>query len=380
MGVITLLESGFLYSDNFTDTGLSPVWDILPYDLSRVDKKDDRLVLKHGKEPIHVILSMLTNENECILDIKNSYVPTNGVDVGGIIVRGSSTESITVEEFYDPNTNETHSYPWVRIVRSFNNYSAYWSDDGSEWNLLGSSYFGNLTPKIGVYLGGDLGSDYELMEVRAFKRTNISVSNLTPGMVVNIVDENGDLLRSTKCLKLRDTVEINVADLPMPFKGRFQFAMQDGSLFDDDTFHDIYGGDKYQFNITPVMYYEHTDPLTNITAFKPLVPNIEEFMGYFGETHGITARVRMKVANPYAGTFKDTTVSVVEYLTEYHLNHVYLANDVGGNMGTTTKSLLIKTLNPNSESDFWIQMERGDITLQSANQLTFGLDVTTKFE
>lgn len=380
MGVITLLESGFLYRDDFTDQGLSPVWDILPYDLSRVDKKADKVLIKHGEEPIHIILSMLTNENECILDVNNTYVPSHSVDVGGIIVRGSSDESLTAEEYYDPDTNSVHSYPWVRIVRSFNNYSAYWSNDGCEWNLIGSSYFDNPSPKIGIYLGGELGSDYELLEVRAYKRTNITIGNLTPGMAVNIIDTDGTIMRSTKCLKLRDTVEINVSDLPMPFNGRFQFVMTDNSVFNDDTVYSIYGGDKYQFNVTPVIHFEYTDPISGTKEFKPLVPNIEEFMGYFGATHGITARVRMKITNPYAGTFKDTSIAVVKHLTDYHDSHVFIANDISGSMGTTAKSIIVKSVTPSSEVYFWIQMERGDIATQYSSQLTFGLDVITKFE
>lgn len=380
MGVISLLESGFLYSDNFTDEGLSPEWDILPYDLSRVDKRSDRLVLRHGDEPIHVILSMLTNEMECILDIKNAYVPINESDVGGIVIRGTSTENITLEEYYNIETNSVHSYPWIRVVRSFNNYSAYWSDDGSKWNLLGSSYFVNSTPKIGIYLGGDVGSEYELLEVRAFKKSNITVGNLCPGMVVSILNEDGEVLRSSKCLKLRDAVEINVADLAMPIKGMFKFTMADGTSYNDSTLYDIYGGDKYSFSITPVVYYESTDQVREEVLFKPLAPNIEEFMGYFGGSYGNTATVRMKANNPYLGVFKSTTLNVAEYKTDYHETHVYLALDDNGVAGEPRKSITLGDVATDSDVYFWVLMDRGDITTQLANQLTFGIDIVTKFE
>ena len=380
MGVITRLESGFLFSDNFTDTGIANEWDLFPYDLTRVEKKIDSVVLKHGSEPLHMILNMLTNEDECVLDVKNSYVPTTDGDVGGIVVIGATDERVCLEEYFDTTSNQTYSYPWIRLVKSYNNYSAFWSNDGHNWNLIGSSYLGSSAPKIGVFLGGDNGSDYELNEVLAYKSSKIKISNLTPGMEVSIFDENGTLLRSAKCLEFRDYVNINIGDLPMPFKGTFSFNMIDGSVFNDDSFYTIYGGDKFEFNITPVLYYEHTDELTGITSFKQLLPNIEEFMGYFGANHGITTRVRMKAVNPYAGNFTDTVITVVEYLTNYHLNHVYLGEDVNGSMGTTTKALIIKNIGVGDEYNFWVQMERGDITLQSANQLTFGLNVVTKFE
>lgn len=380
MGVITRLESGFLFSDNFTDTGLSNEWDLFPYDLTRVEKKTDSVVLKHGTEPLHMILTMLTNEDECVLDVKNSYIPTVEGDVGGIVVIGATDERVCLEEYFDTSSNQAYSYPWVRLVKSFNNYSAYWSEDGSGWNLIGSSYLGSLSPKIGIFIGGENGSDYEVQEVFAYKSSRIRVSNLSPGMEVNIHDEQGALVRSVKCLQFRDFVDINVSDLSMPFNGTFSFNMPDGTSFEDDTLYSICGGDKFTFNITPVLYYEHTDVLTGVKSFKQLLPNIEEFMGYFGANHGITARVRMKMVNPYAGTFKDTTLKVVQYLTNYHEHNVYLGEDVNGSMGNPTKALIVQSLGIGEEYDFWVQMERGNIALQSANQLTFGINVVTRFE
>lgn len=372
MALVSLKERGFIFEDDFS-TGISARWEITPNTPSRVVYGDTGLALKHGSSRIFMFLKELTSTKEFVLDMKNIYNPTVDGDVGGLIVYAGEDDFIALDEYFDLNKGTAESYPWVRIVRNYNYYYAYWSNNGIEWHNLGSNTLDQLSPKIGVFLEGVVGSDLFVEKIRVIKSTLVTVGNLHSGIKISIVGPDDTVYATEICRKQDTKVQFDVSDLPIPFQGKF--VIDTGvEVLEGSTFIDIFGGDFYHFEVSPDLIFHLGEEAIKLNN------GVEEFLGQFNQSSNEQV-CKVIVRNPLLGAFKNIKVSLAEYLGTDHWDRLIdIANDDGGVPGEWGDVVNIDELGPGVEKFMWAKLKREyDPTLYTST-VYFGLNVSAFYD
>lgn len=361
MSVLTKIESGYLFESDFT--GISTEWEI--NDFSRVSLADGLNIAK-GEETFFMFLSMLTNEKKFVLDVKNVYNPTQPNEMGGIVVYANEDNYICLEEYYDADKGTVMTYPWIRLVRDHNVYTGYWSDDGYNWNLVGVNDFGELSPKIGLFLEGSQ-FDMRVEYVRAFRSVNIDVLNPPKGEM-QLIGEGGTLSSMVPPTFI-SKISFPISSYGIPFKGKFRW--ENGEEFiETDYMRDIWGGDIFKFQISMDLYYYDG------TEYKRVDVNEEEFLGHLnsiGEGVSVDRNViKMKLKNTHKYDFKDVRVTTDEHggFTEYS-KYVALSVD---NL-VFTQEISLGNIKEHEEREFYLEIKRGTDYTLSVQEVLFALRV-----
>lgn len=383
MGVVRLVENGFIFKDEFNVPTLADEWELLPNDPSRYTIDGGALQLEHGDTPLYLFLEQLSTTEQFVMDVKNNYNPVVDGDVGGLIVYADNDNVIELEEYFDVVEGTTNSYPWLRLIRNYQSYSAYWSEDGVLWNFIGSWEFDRTTPKIGFYLRGNPEGAVPMIveEVRVFRRNKVTVDNLEAGVKVELHDEVGTVIDTKICRAEQSTVSFDMAGLPFPFKGNFAVTINDGNKFQIARAMDIHGGDLYKFEVMLDVYYVEFNEQGEPYELE-LYPNMERFLGYLKAGSSSIQNIKMIARNPFtSGTFYDVLYELVAHETEHYKTMVKIAPDVDGIPGTGSSNIMAFEVAPGGEFVFWIIMERasqseGD---RYSSQIKFGMRVSSEY-
>lgn len=361
MGVVTLQRQGLIYEDDFSSS-LDARWEAIPNDSSRYEVSGS-LRLIHGADPVFLFFDPLTAEKQFVLDIKNNYNPSEDGDFGGIAVYANDTDYILLEEYFDSVAGTTKSYPWLRLVRDYNTYTGYWSEDGSTWNLIDTQEFDRVSPKIGVFLMGAAGVDLIVERVRIFRSTRVQVDNLEAGAKVELKDAAGAVVDTKICRTGQSSVQLNTASLPQPFTGRVSVTGTNLTVYNSTYDFTLWGGDQYSFEVTLDLYF------LDDTVEKPLLKNIEEYLGYVNATPSRETQMILR-GN---GTFKNVTVDLEAYEGDDYQRLVDIAPDVSGAAGTYSKWLNLGTIT--NEARFWIKLSRETDPTRFKSDVHFGIKV-----
>lgn len=380
MGVAVLRKSGFIKEEHFNDTTLSTDWEVIPNDYSRISLTDvvGSLRLKHGTTTLYAFLSFLTDTDQFIMDIKNNYNPLTEGDVGGVVVYAGEDDALFLEELFDPIKGTIDSYPWIRLERDYNNYYAYWSIDGISWNLIGTHDFDRLAPKIGLFLDGSTGEYMDIDYLRITTGRYVTVENLTGGVIVKLIDSTGTEVDRKVCRTGSSKVSFDLKDKPIPFNGRFEISVDEGTTWFSSTseLHSMWGGDVYSFEITPIIYFYNEDT----SLWVQLDSSIEEFLGYLSPDNINYREIKMKAVNQMQGKFSNVTITLSQYNgTDQYLRLVSLANDAGGVAGTYNSSITISEIVAGGEVQFWLKCNRESDPTKFTTELFFGLDVAASY-
>ncbi|WMT39278.1 hypothetical protein RE628_17655 [Paenibacillus sp. D2_2] len=376
MGVTRLKESGRIYEDDFNNPSLDPKWEVLPDDSTRYEVSGGNLVLKHGAPTLYMFLKPLTAEKAFVMDVKNSYNPDTEGCYGGIVVFIDEHNYMEIEEFLDTSlpTPLLKTYPWIRLVRDYNYYSAYWSDDGAVWNLIGSVELSG-TPKIGLYLRGDGDHPMVVEYIRINKGTNVTVDNLTKGTIVDLIDSNGMVIESRVCKNQETLVSFNLDKYPYPFLGNFGVGLTDGNRYQAMDTMKVYKGDHLYFEVTPDLYYKESNPDTGSYFDVLLMPNTDRFLGYLTAGGAAIQEVQMFAKNPMMmGDFKNVTFALTA-----GTDKVQLAPDVGGVPGVYSYSITAFKIEPGQSYKFWLRMAREESEDRYTSQVKFSLKMYSTY-
>ncbi|MEK4662834.1 hypothetical protein MHH93_13105 [Priestia sp. FSL H7-0729] len=376
MGVARLKESGRVYEDAFASSNLDSKWEVLPNDATRYEAGSGSLVLKHGQDPLYMFYKPLTDMKQFVMDVKNSYNPDTEGCYGGIIVLVDEHNYMEIEEFLDMSlpTPLLKTYPWIRLIRDYNYYTAYWSDDGMIWNIIGSVELVGA-PKIGLYLKGEGDHPMHIQYIRINKGTSIAVDNLTKGTVVDLIDQNGVVLESRVCRSEETVVHFNMDLYPYPFVGNFGIKLPDGNRFQAMDSIKVYKGDLMYFEVTPDLYYKESNPETGEDFDVLLYPNTDRFLGYLTAGGSATQEVRMFAKNPMiSGDFKNVTFALTS-----GTDKVQIAPDVEGIPGSFSYSITAFTILPGASYRFWLRMEREESQDRYASQVKFSLQMYSTY-
>ncbi|WFR60392.1 hypothetical protein P9222_17405 [Paenibacillus amylolyticus] len=376
MGVARLKESGRIYEDAFASASLDSKWEVLPNDATRYEAGSGSLVLKHGQDPLYMFYKPLTDMKQFVMDVKNNYNPDTEGCYGGIIVLVDEHNYMEIEEFLDVSlpTPLLKTYPWIRLIRDYNYYTAYWSDDGVMWNIIGSVELVGA-PKIGLYLKGEGDHPMHVQYIRINKGTSIAVDNLTKGTVVDLIDQNGAVLESRVCRPEETAVHFNMDPYAYPFEGNFGIRLPDGNRFQAIDSIKLYRGDLMYFEVTPDLYYKESNPETGEDFDVLLYPNTDRFLGYLTAGGSATQEVRMFAKNPMiSGDFKDVTFALTSGTDKVHI-----APDVEGVPGSFSYSITAFTILPGASYRFWLRMEREESQDRYASQVKFSLQMYSTY-
>lgn len=371
MGVVTKLKSGFIYESNFSGS-LDSNWETSPNDPSRLQIEEGNLRLKSGGTPFYLFFASLTNEKEFVIDVKNIYNPT-GDGVGGLIVYANQDDFIALEEYYDAEKGIVNTYPWIRVVRNHNTYSGYWSKDGKEWFLVGTHNFGNLTPKIGLFIDGE-GEDLIVEYVRIFRSPYITVLNPPPSTHLKLVGEEG-LLDAKVCLEHYPKLIFQVSRYGIPFEGKFVWD-DSGNTIESEVLREIWGGDEFRFQISLDLYYTNKD-----NEFVRIDANQEEFLGYLNSLQSSLGTVEYRdipitVRNPHQGNFKNVVISLVEYRGKDHYKRFAELSLDGKKF---SKEIIIGDVLSNSDKVFYLRIKRATDLDTAVSEVYFGLNISSGF-
>ncbi|MEK4527604.1 hypothetical protein CXK86_08845 [Paenibacillus sp. BGI2013] len=376
MGVARLKESGRIYEDAFVSSNLDSKWEVLPNDATRYEAGSGSLVLKHGQDPLYMFYKPLTDMKQFVMDVKNSYNPDTEGCYGGVIVFVDEHNYMEIEEFLDMSLPKPllKTYPWIRLIRDYNYYTAYWSDDGMIWNIIGSVELVGA-PKIGLYLKGEGDHPMHIQYIRINKGTSITVDNLTKGTVVDLIDQNGVVLESRVCRSEETVVHFNMDPYSYPFEGNFGIRLPDGNRFQAMDSIKLYRGDLMYFEVTPDLYYKESNPETGEDFDVLLYPNTDRFLGYLTAGGSATQEVRMFAKNPMiSGDFKNVTFALTS-----GTDKVQIAPDVEGIPGSFSYSITAFTILPGASYPFWLRMEREESQDRYASQVKFSLQMYSTY-
>lgn len=318
----------------------------------------------------------LTDMKQFVMDVKNNYNPDTEGCYGGVIVLVDEHNYMEIEEFLDVSlpTPLLKTYPWIRLIRDYNYYTAYWSDDGVFWNIIGSVELVGA-PKIGLYLKGEGDHPMYVQYIRINKGTSIAIDNLTKGTVVDLIDQNGVVLESRVCRSEETVVHFNMDPYPYPFEGNFGIRLPDGNRFQAMDSIKLYKGDLMYFEVTPDLYYKESNPETGEDFDVLLYPNTDRFLGYLTAGGSATQEVRMFAKNPMiSGDFKNVTFALTS-----GTDKVQIAPDVEGVPGSFSYSITAFTILPGASYRFWLRMEREESQDRYASQVKFSLQMYSTY-
>lgn len=368
MSVVTKVKSGFIYESDFSS--LSSQWEVS--DLNRIELGNG-LLIKGGENTFYMYFNQLTTEKQFVIDVKNVYNPKSEENRGGILVYADENLFIALEEYYDSLKGTAETYPWLRLVRDYNVYSGYWSEDGKQWELVGTHDFGELSPKIGIFLSGK-DEDMLIEYIRIFRSPYITIHNPPPRSKIQLVGQDG-VLKSMICPVHYPKVVFPVSSFGVPFDGRFRWESEDGHYEETEFFRDLWGGDEFKFQISLDLYYKVGG------EFKRVETNEEEFLGHvntFNKEGVYKRKILMKVKNPHHTRFYNVEIGLDKYkdFSDYE-KYVGISLDEDGEYG---QKIVLGTVEPQSERYFWLELKRAEEVSTGISEVYFSLKIDSNVD
>ena len=346
MPLINKLSSGRIYSDEFTSVDVNPIWQVSPTDPSRYSLTDREgyLRLKHGDAPLYLLMDM--PNKDFVFEIKNDYLPTQVGDSAGIVVYRDASSRIELLEYFDSRTR-TVAYTHMRVQRKGEVYTGYGSeDDGRTWKIIGSGTAQGMT-KIGLVINGLQATgvkDFDVDYVKVFEDNKFIVGNLSPGMKVELLDENNNLLDSRVCPTEQDHIYIETVTLPSELKGRIRIS-EGGEIIETSDLMTIWGGDVFWYGL-----------IVEVLRNGDLLPkDTETPLGHM--INGLIEAI-VSVRNPGSDPLPNVKVSRSKYFDHRGHEWVKLAEDIGGFPGDYKDEVFIGTIFPGEEYKIWIKITK----------------------
>jgi hypothetical protein len=349
MPLISRLSTGRIYHDSFDDTVLNPIWQVSPTDPTRYDinnEKAGHLRMKHGDVPLYMLMDM-PNLPDFVFEIENDYTPTVVGDSGGIIVYRDIEARIELLEYYDSALNASNTWGQMRMVRHNDVYTGYGSNDGGKtWSIIGTGTAEAMS-KIGLVVNyKDITGSvpFDVGSVKVFKDSKFLVSNLTPGHIVELLDNAGVVKQTVQCQPETDFVRLDLTTLPIPFTGKLR--VKEGALVKETTpTMEIWGGDVFWYGVLVEIHMDST----------VLNPDEEKKLGHL--INGLIEK-QFIVKNPGTEPIPDVKVAAAKYFDYNGYDWVLLAEDAGGNPGTYGDEILLGLMQPGESRKLWIQIKK----------------------
>ncbi|WP_145052846.1 hypothetical protein [Paenibacillus xylanexedens] len=379
MGIVSLKRRGLIYQSDFSVPSLEPEWEVLPNDPARLSLTEaaGSLRLKHGGSPLYLFYAPLSETKQFVMDVQNVYNPTMATDTGGIAVFAGEQEYLMLEEYFDTTKGTVATYPWIRIIRDYNQYSMYWSDDRVSWNIIGSEGFDVLKPKVGLFLGGSSGENMDVQNVTICHSTKFEVTNIGAGTKVILKDATGTIVAEKTCRSTDASVFFDTSGLPQPFTGSLEVTLRSGVSFSSAEKLDIWGGDQYAFEPNVDLFF-----IDQEDKEVALESGVEAFLGFLNPGNSGYRNIRMLAKNLMsAGALTDVTIQTSSYKqTDQYSRLVSLAKDDAGTPGILGSTVNLGIIAVGEATPFWLQVRREtDAGLTGKTEAYFGLSARATY-
>lgn len=365
MPLVNKLSSGKIYSDDFTDTQLNPIWQASPTDPSRYSLTDRTgyLRLKHGDTPLYLFMDV--PNRDFVFEIQNDYAPIQDSDTAGIVAYRDTNSRIELLEYFNSADNSSVTYTHMRMQKKGELYTGYGSkDNGKTWEIIGASSAQDIT-KVGLVINGpQIGNaaNVDIDYVRVFESSKIVISNLTPGMEVRLIDADGVIVESQICQVGKDNLWIDLATRPIPFTGQLS-VLENGIVKETSPTMDIWGGDTFWYGLLVEVYHDNT-----------LVPkDIETQLGHM--INGIIEDVFV-IKNPGEDPITNVKAVIAQYFDYQGFDWVEIAEDIGGSPGAYSNEVFLGLMQPAEERKVWIKVTKSNPYTSLVADHKFLLEVT----
>lgn len=363
MSLLNRTQSGLLYEADFRSGAQldTRVWNLSPSDPSRFE-----LTSIPGELVIHpdnvygeaaMMLMTMPAAEQFVMEISNQFNPSPDGDMAGMIAYTTNEVKIELLQYYDASSGPV-SYTHQRIQYKDGIFTGWGSpDDGVTWHLLGSDTDSYAMIGLVLYspvieqatpqnITSTMGVDY----VRIFSNNGITVSNLTEGMSVKLIDVMGNLVTQQFCGAKSNSLFLSMTNLTAPVTGKLQTSDAGGQVIDETDIMNLYPGDEFWFGPRMHLLWNEED----------LVQDQDTYLGMLDEGH---LRTMMYVYNPDTIPYYNVQVSIDPWLNLRRLampgtEWIALAADVSGSPSTFTTSINVGTVQPGERVPFWIDIQR----------------------
>ncbi|SNS21649.1 hypothetical protein SAMN05446037_100666 [Anaerovirgula multivorans] len=368
MAIVTKLKSGFIYQSDFSSS-LGDQWEASPNVPSRYYTDGTRLHLEGGGTPLYLFFNQLTEEKRFVMDVKNTYNPTQAGEIGGIVIYSDANNFIALEEYFDVDKGIANTYPWLRLVRDYNVYTGYWSKDGKTWQLVGTQNFGEVSPKIGLFVDGS--TEHLLVDyVRIFRSVNVYIENPPAGTKLKLLDEDGNEV-TEKTNSAHYPTAFDLSLLGIPVTGKFKW--EGNSILQDESNRELWGGDEFRFQLSLDLYYTDKDGV-----YKRVDANEEEFLGYLNSVAGSGTTefrdIAMTVKNPHSAIFNSVSIEPSMHKDTDHYNQFVSVSVDGSNFSNIAALGSIPAL---GEKSFYLRVRRATELESAVPEFYFGLNIVS---
>lgn len=359
---------GVLFFDDFNDTHLQERWVATPSLSSRfsLTERPGYLRVKHSDTPTYIVTDM-PQSNRMMIELKNDYKPIIPSDTGGLVVFKTLLDRVELVEYYDEDIDASRSYLYMRLVRRDDMFDGYGSQDGTSWELIGSTRIKDAA-KIGICLSGlpdvsskNLDVDYIAMYSDRFSY----VGNLEPNMTVQLYDTN-DNIKDEQIVGADSSVAVfDMFSYPLPFEGYYKLYSPSGVILGQTPLQTLNPGDEFQYIMNINVKFQRMitvveeDPITGhgvpVTSFISDVPFVLDSIVNIGNIDGPDIEGKVIIENLDNAAIVNLKASIGRYANDYSTHSVQLSPDNNGAPGVYQDSVII-SIPAHSSSFFWIKI------------------------
>lgn len=395
MALFNQVQSGLIFFDDFTEGQLDiRTWTMSPSDPTRFNLTSGRLTLypdDEGTDTLTMLLLPTPTADDFVLEVSGQFTPSPYGDMAGLIAFETRTDSVAILQYYDSTTGPV-TYTHLRLQFKNTSYYAWGSSDGGlTYQLIGSSW-GTIYPSIGLVIYPPtiiastpqatpqvtpqttpqatpsmfpVTSPYVIDYVRVYIDTSFTVTNLTPGYQVELLDQNQLTVQTVIVSAQQQNVVFDLSRLSMPFSGylRVTDTLQN---ITQSSLLTIWGGDIYWFGIRLQLSWNN-------------IPYTESNNIYLGMMQAGIINTEITITNIDSFPANNVLITVDASPGVLGSSWVQVASDNGGIAGTYGTSAVIGTINAGQTISAWILITRNttEPIFFDSSQYKFRLVITS---
>lgn len=343
-------EEGLIFDDNFTEA--TSRWVLSPQ--SHCFFKDGCLRLAHS-EVETVAMFELPLRDSLLIEVSADYIPESEGDEGGLLVWKSSTNRL---DFLESMHTTTGEYAVWRAKKKGNQWYFYARKNGV-WEFFDSA---TLDAKWAGVVLNNFSADYKDMLVNRVvvcESDSVTISNIDDTFSIELYDSGGVMLSQFGVEPDGGGVEIMLPEIP--FTGSIKLY-KDGNLEDIVESITMYGGDVFVYGYDLDIYWDGTQ-LSDVNT------------NYLGKLMFNELTEKMVLVNNSPFTTENISISLRQYKEDVGWEYVDIALDEAGSPGLFSDSILIGTLNPGENREFWVKITKTDFDYFCIKPAHFYVDV-----
>lgn len=199
-------------------------------------------------DDVYVLLDNLSGDY--VFEIHYEFTPNNPAESGGIAVVKTLPDGC-IELLDEYSSTETVHYTKLRMVKQGQRYKGYgYIKEDRTWILVGATDYEASLIGIVYHSSPTSTSNFDVDKLLIYKSTYLTITNISPGMVAEIYDSEGNIIDSGMCQEGNDYIKLDLSYVDIPLNNAtIKLYDADGNLIYSSVFNDIYGGDVFEYGV-----------------------------------------------------------------------------------------------------------------------------------